>query len=369
MKRHVWIALAAACALGRSIHAAGQEVGVYIPAFRSEQKSPLGLNAATVVNLAIWKTLRRAPYPNPHGLSFGDAIVHWSDAPMGSRSPLEAARSTGTQLVLDGAAFPYGDGAVVTTRLYITAPTEADLETQTWVLRLDTDKLGLARAPPSTLSLECDVIPERILQFVSIALKGTQLATFESAGLLQVHKGSPHGPVIGTVGDNFRALKQSGPVAQISTDTGLKGFLVLPEPTPELEQVASFTGGVVRVLRGDWDGAVSLLAQVAESDKTSTSIRIDAHLLSAFSLDKLGKDGASHVDRAAVLSPSAPRILKYRVMITTSSILRLLSAGDAKSARALLPSLSRAVDNVALVSAASDPWLTTARQVVGVLQP
>lgn len=345
------------------------QVGLYVPAFRAPQKSPLGLNAATVVNLAVWKTLRKAPYPNPEGLSFGDAIVRWSEEPLGSATPLEAAKSTGVQLILDGSVFAYGaGGAVVTTRLYITAPTDQDLSAQTWTLNVGASNVGSAQSPSSgVLTLENDIFPERILQFVSIPLKGDDLKTFESAGLLQVHQGSPTGPVIGEVGDNFRAFQQSGTVAQITTDTGLKGYLILPRVTPELVEVASFTGGVIRVMRGDWNGAVSLFGDLERSERTPTSLKVDSLLLIAHCLEKLDKSGSEFVERAAALSPSAPRVLKYKVMVTTSQIMRLLKSGQTEAARGLNPVLASAIDNVALVSAKDDEWVEKARKVASLL--
>jgi hypothetical protein len=215
--------------------------------------------------------------------------------------------------------------------------------------------------------LENDIFPERILQFVSIHLKGDDLKTFESADLLQVHQGSPTGLVIGKVGDNFRAFQQSGTVAQITTDTGLKGYLILPRVTPELTEVASFTGGVIRMMRGDWNGAVSLFEDLQKSERTPTSLKVDALLLIAHCLEKLDKDGSEFVDRAADLSPSAPRVLKYKVMVTTSQIMRLLSSGQAEAARRLNPALASAVDNVALVTAKDDEWVGIAREVASLL--
>ena len=358
MKGRTWAAVL--CTLGVSGYAWAQDIGIYVPAFRSPGSATLGLNAATVINLGIWKTLRKSPYPNPNGVSFGNAIVRWSEEPLGSTSPLEAAKSAETQLVLDGAALPYGDGAVVTTRLYVTAPTEGDLRAQTWALRIEGREL--AERSLSSVTLEYDVMPERVIQFVSIPLKDAQLATFKSAGLLEVHKGNPSGPVIGRVGDNFRAVEQSGTTAKVTTDAGLDGFLILPQATPELDQVTAFTGGLVRVMRGDWGGAATLLSKVTESELAPTSLKIDALLLMAFSLDKLGKEAISYVERARALSPSAPRILQYRVMITASRMLHLRSKNNSTAARALAPVLRAAIDEVSLVSPRGDSWVSEARR-------
>jgi hypothetical protein len=79
----VLLLLAASC-----VAVADDEVGAFVPAFKAPPESVLGLNTAAVVHLAIWRTLRRAPYPNPHKLSFGSAIVRWSEEPMGDVTPL-----------------------------------------------------------------------------------------------------------------------------------------------------------------------------------------------------------------------------------------------------------------------------------------
>ena len=59
-----------------------QEFRLYVPAFTGPDA--LGTNVATVLNLQVWQTLRRAPTPNPDALDFGrgvwPAVNFWNAA-------------------------------------------------------------------------------------------------------------------------------------------------------------------------------------------------------------------------------------------------------------------------------------------------
>jgi len=325
--------------------------GIYVPAFAAPQElALLGLNASTVVNLAIWKTLRRSPFPNPDHLSFGDGIVRWSEEPPAGTDYSQMARETGVQLILTGSAFPYGSGAVVTTRLQITAPTQEDVGSQTW-------KIGIPITNGELTYSQLDVIPERSVTFKALALTGADLKAFESPGLLEVHQGGVTGRVIGRVGDNFRALEQSSTFAMISTDTGLRGYLKLPGEPAESAAIAEFSGGVLRLLRNDWSGAVGLFSRFASNPAALTSAVVDAKLMSAYCLERKGMDGRIVIEEAAQISSTAPRVLKYRVMVLLAEITRRENSDEHTAIPALTLSLRRAIREAAAALGNNDPWL------------
>ena len=332
-------------------------VGVYWPAFTEPPGSSLGLNASTILNLAVFQTLRRAPYPNPQKLDFGDGQIMWSEQPLGDQPPFDVARMTNNQMVLTGAAFPFGNGAIVTARLYVTALTEKDRERQTWNLRFE----STAGRPPVELTL--DVLPERAFEFRSIPLQGADLSAYSSPALLEVHSDGAGGPVIGRVENGLKAVTQDGPVAHVKTYAGLDGYLVLPKMTPEVNAMASFTGAIVRVLRADWAGAGQLFGKLSEAS-TPTSSFVDAQLLSAYCLEQQGQSGREFVERAVVLRPSAPRVVKYRIMVLASDLARRMKAGDQGGANALLADLTSAVGRAVQILGREDEWTGRAQNVL-----
>ncbi len=114
------LALALPFVLLLPFEAEAQRVALYIPAFEGEDA--LGRNVATVLNLQIWQTLRKAPFPNPQRISFGEGMVIWDDVPLSSQThegAVEAAREFGTDMVLWGKAWRYGDGVAVQAYLTI----------------------------------------------------------------------------------------------------------------------------------------------------------------------------------------------------------------------------------------------------------
>jgi hypothetical protein len=366
----LWTAPQVACAAETAAHA-GAAVGqirVFIPAFAAPDGSPLGLNSATVLNLGVWKTLRRAPYPNPEGLDFGDGMVMWAETPLGKQTPLEAARDTAAQMVVDGAAFRYGTGAVITARLYVLALTPGDQRAQTWQIAFDVPPAeGNGAATRRHVELASDVLPEREFEFRPTALTADQMESFASPGLLEVHRGSPTGAVIGRVGDFFRAFRQEGAFAEIETGAGVKGYLRLPPSRRELTSVANFIGGVIRMLRTDWQGASTLLRSEASDKDFPATLGVDARLMMAYCLEQQGTDARELVQQAASVSPFAPRVLRYRVMVVLSDIARRVRSGDRAGARTLVGEFQRAVDQLEKALGTDDPWGQQARGVAKAL--
>jgi hypothetical protein len=337
---------------------AKNSVTVYMPAFSGPRASALGLNASTVINLAVWKTLRRAPYPNPNNLSFGNGAVLWDHRSLADRmqeTGLSAAgvtRASGAQLFVDGDAFAYGPGAVVTARLYVLTPAPQDTSQQVWKVSV--------RFIHDVVELSSDVLPEREFEFRSIVLRGDDLEAFSSPALLEIHKDSPNGPVIGRVGDTFIAVRQESKFAEIRTPAGLHGFLNTPPTRPEIVSMTNFIGGVIRLLRDDWSGAQILLLDGVSSESLPVTLSVDALLMAAYCREQQNADGMELVDKAVLLSPSAPRVVKYRVMVVLSEISRRLRGRDTAGAAALIPVLQVAINNAVLTFGAEDSWVREA---------
>lgn len=321
-------------------------VSVYVPAFVSSAGSLLGLNASTVIDLGLWRTLRRSSAPN----RFGSGTIIWSPKVADYVFPF-------ANLTLNGEAFPYGSGAIVTSRLRVNS---VNMENQAW-------KISITLPDKRQLGLELDIFPERSFEFKSVPLEGSDLDQYSAPGVLDVHRGNSHGPIIGRTGGSFRALEQDISSAHVVTRSGLDGYLALPPFQSRIGAIVYFTGGVVRMLRTDWSGAIDLFAKSRGDLLLPTSLAIDADLMSAYCTEKLGTDGEALVNRALTVSRSSPRSNKYMVMVIFSEIARRIRSGDYLAAKLLLPRLKKSVDTASSLLGADDNWIMQCRDVVGIL--
>jgi hypothetical protein len=352
----------------------GASVGVFIPAFSAPEGSALGVNAATIVNLTVWKTLRKAPYPNPDHRYFGDGFVVWSESTLAQTTDMglswvdEQGRQhtlREAQLILAGAAIPYGNGAVVTMHLLI-RPAEQE-NAQTWVIPPSAYASEKAALPKRDLDgLTIDIFPDREFEFQSVALSGDDLKLFSSPALLEVHKDGPHGEVIGRVGGYMHGIRQEGNYAEVETRSGIRGFLVTPPARPEVLYVADFVGGIIRLLRSDWSGAYALFTR--QTDGTApTAVTVDALLLAAYCREQDNEDASSLIERASALSPAAPRVLQYRAMVNYSGIVRRLKMGDVSSASKLVPKYRESVAMLGRAVGSENTWVHRAQVIASQL--
>jgi hypothetical protein len=215
----------------------------------------------------------------------------------------------------------------------------------------------------SPLELVEDAIPEREFEFRSVALMGDDLKAYSSPDLVDVHENAPTGRVIGHIGDGFRALRQEATSAEVITYARLHGYIVTPVPQPEIVAMGNYVGGVVRVLRSDWAGALELLLGQTEKSPLPVSLSVDALLMSAYCREQSDREGLSLVTRAAALSPSAPRVLKYRVMVLLSEIVREAQRGNSATIQGLVRDYESAVDALGVALGREDTWVRQAHAI------
>jgi hypothetical protein len=348
---------------------------VYTPTFSAPAESRLGINAATLTNLAIVKTLREAPYPNPQKLNFGHGCVEWTLGTWGTQLPglnsiVTVANAYDAQMVLDGDAYPYGTGAVVTARLYMTPRPRAGSLSRVWRIAIEPATAAASGAAQTRAQeLVLDAIPEREFEFRSVALVGNDLAAYDSPDLLEVHRGGPKGPVVGRIGDGFRALRQEATSAEVITYSGIHGYIETPIPRREVTAIGDFVGAIIRLLRSDWDGALALFSQADQSTALPLSLSVDAQLMSAYCLEQRGQNGRRSVEKAADLSPSAPRVLKARTMVLLAEIVRSERARDAASVGRQTAEYRRAVAALSQALGSDDPWVQQATAISATLHP
>jgi len=349
------VALVSLFAIGAPAPGAAQtgepQVTLYVPALASD--GPLGLRAATVLNLQIWKTLRRAPYPNPNGITFGTGLVLWDPSPLPQAnhdSAVAAANVVGADMVLWGKAWRYGGGVAV--QAYLTLIDAAADTMDRWTARVE------RQGAPVSLTVG---LPRERYEFAPIILDSAVVESLESpAGLpIMAAKGSTE--ILGEVGSSFRALQQDGDWTLIQSGP-VRGWLHLPQLSRKRSEVVDFVGGIIRLRRGDWAGAAQLLERVASNSAAPYPIRIDAHLMLALARSRTGGDRLGPIRRAYELNPHEAMTTKYECM---EYVARLAAGPDAATSARLRQQLRGILDERSYLFSPQDPWFAKVRQLAG----
>lgn len=287
------------------------QVALYVPAFDGPQ--PLARNVATVLNLQTWRTLRKAPTPNPHKRNFGKGLIWWGDQPLQQASQEEAeqaARNLGAQMTLWGYAQPYGDGVVV--QAYLALPHYEDsrkLQLEFWRLTL------------SGTEIVAD-LPRREFEFTPIVLRNQLVQRYSLPSAIQLCS-DKHEPCSGgPLGNGFTAFEHQGSWSHIRTNDGHKGWINLPGLSESPNEVVDLTGALISIYRGDWEQADRFLTRVIATPDIRTSIRADALLLLAMVTERFNKSGQEFIERALDINPYSRTAVQYKVMADISAVNR-----------------------------------------------
>lgn len=332
-------------------------VTLYAPALASERPG-LGFAVSAVVGLQVWQTLRKAPTPNPAGLSFGDGVVIWDPVTAGidSHESAEAVArkaNIGAQLVLWGKAYEFGDGVVV--QLNLTLPRYHDFRERTpEIWRFAWEEGGGA--------LEAD-LPSRRYSFEPMVLERSIVERYSRPDAIALYSTAEGGAEVGRLGGRFLALRSGPDAVYVRSATGREGWVRLPELARSRSEVTDFVSAMLRIYRADWDGARALFARVVASPSAPTALRLDAALLGARAGLLAGVPRASMIaemERAASLSPQARRGVVYQAMARLAT-----EAAQYRCPRSgRLDVTEHWLDGRAGVFADDDPWLQQWRQAL-----
>jgi hypothetical protein len=308
----VWLAL-----FGVSLAMAeDSKVGLIIPYF--EGGDALTKNVPTIFHLQIWRTLRRAPYPNPQKLDFGDGILKWAEFPLTSQSHMaaeELAKSVKLQMSLWGTVFSYGDGVIV--QPYLTIPKYDDgriNKPEQWAVSLTFNGRQFL--------IEAD-LPQRHYEFAPIVLSKNIVEKYSSPASIVMYHEKSMDNVIGTVGVDFEALRHEGEMVYVDSG-GTHGWVYLPDLATQKNEVVDFCGGLIRIMRGDWQGSIDLLNKVVKNPHTPASLKFDGYLLTAYAKSKQGLSGDADFANASTLVPDAKALVIYQVMAELELLKRQL---------------------------------------------
>lgn len=323
-------------------HAAQAQNRVQIAVDNLASRDGLGGNVSAVLNLQIWKTLRRAPWPNPAKLDFGSGVIYWFETRGASVSDAEGAQAMaeadGYDMLLWGAAQTYGGGVAVD--VYLTAPRDR-MPLATWTLGGSGKESGPgpALAPPRDLYAFAPVILTRAVVQAYTSPGALFLCT---AKTLTCADPRPVGP-------GMVAQRQEGEWSFIRPHDGAPGWLRTPDIGAGGNDISNFAGGLVSYGRGDFEQAAKLFRRVAASPTAGPAIGADAAGLAALALARFGApDAQAYVEAEIARRDAAPFLLQAAAM-------QALSQGDRARAAGYVRQVSAYLDE-------DDPWLAAARR-------
>jgi hypothetical protein len=356
MKRCAWIVLAAIFA---STAARGQDISVLVAPFDSTRAgvSAIGNQAAMILNMQIWQTLRRpttAGAPSASGKVLWASFVDPPSSPQGARQ-VATYIADNPRLMLWGRAWKYGNGLVVEAFLLVRGETDdPSLRDVLWTVPLATGG-SLQVGPPRTE-----------VEFEPIVVRSDLLADLTDLSGLKLYADRDSNQVIGHVGNAFRALAQYPDRAQV-TAGGKTGWVKLSNLSATHSEVVDFTAGLLRIYRHDWVGASELMTKVLDSPKLPMSVRIDANLYLALAAAQMGRDPEPWTSTAYKINPYSRHVIEF---LCTGRLARYArSSGTFRRSpegRSLLESVRAILERKSNLFPAQDPWLKTARNYVSV---
>jgi hypothetical protein len=313
-------------------HADVDEIRLYIPAF--EGPDSLGKNVATILNLQIWRTLRREPDRDPQGEDFGRGMIIWGVSPLKVASHVTAEQAAtedniAAQFVLWGETFAYGDGVIGQAHLSI--PIFSNYQREGMVLDDYRDNYyEIWRLPikiqQQSVTLIVD-IPNRRYEFSPIVLSKSIVEKYSLPSRLKMHReATVTSEVIGEVGEHYVGIEPRGHY-QFVYSNGKRGWVYLPDLAKERNEVVDFIGGVIRVYRADWRGAIEMMNRVIENHQTPNALKVDALLYKGRSLVEIGENSEDIFSQAYQLNPYSRRTVQYWVMSRISKLSHYKKSG------------------------------------------
>ena len=150
----------------------------------------------------------------------------------------------------------------------------------------------------------------------AIPLAQDAVAEFRAAEGLPIYSSRSDGELIGRTEDSlrFQEFNRGLPGAPTRlTSGGVTGWVRLPQlrANGRATEFAEMVGGIVQVLRGDWDGAARNLENVIKNPATRAPLRLHALLLLGMARERDGGSGRDFFERALEQAPSDHRVVRY----------------------------------------------------------
>jgi len=346
--------LVALATVAPSPQAQERMVGLLVAPFTGP--NPLARKAATVIHLQAWQTLRMAAAVNGKTLSFGRGILQWTEAdpPTTHASALALLAGSTSQMTLWGRAQEFGAGVVVQAYLSV-SDADGAMAANDVLWRLTPDELPAANR---TIAVG---LPTTLFEFGPIVLKPDVIPLLNTQVGIPMYRDRTFTEQIGALSGDFVALEQGPNMARVrASGVAEPGWVRLPGLSNNRSEVTDFAGGIIRIFRQDWSGAIDLLTRVTTAKGAPTSIRISSYQLMSAASQRLHEQvgtpsrSVEYAEAAEKLNPFLRETVKFKCMA-------LLAADRLEATTRKLEETVRAG---ASLFPQSDPWLGKVKTVL-----
>jgi hypothetical protein len=269
----------------------------------------LGRSVGTILALQFWQTLVKEP-PKGKKRELGDGSVYWIGRQVPIRSHADAARLaeaidvTG-QFTFWGHVHAFDQGALATS--YLTLPDYQDFraaKNEIWALGLPPGN------EPSTISAD---VPRRHYAFEPVILPDDFVRHFSAPDALVMRSEKGSGRVLGQLGVRFDRIESDGDYAKVHSE-GKIGWVYLPQLGTHKPEIVDFVGGIMRIYRTDWEGAIELFGNVIRNKETPTALRIDSYLYVIRAKSEIGQPADAEISAVLKLAPASKEAVQYAAM-------------------------------------------------------
>ena len=243
---------------------------------------------------------------------------------------------------------------------YLTVPPRNDrggAEREVWAVRFE-DEIG------NQGIVQVD-LPQRAYSFHALVLPAAFVTKYKALTSLPVTSGKGSGTLLTNFGSEWYRLANEEDYVKIKDQRGSIGWVHLPEIGSHRSEIVDFVGGLLRMFRGDWEGAIELFSSVTANTRTPTNLQIDSYLLLIRAKTELGIDPMSDIEAVEKLGPGSRTVAQYIAMHYISRcyakrMSRRISTTPRVTCRSTdREALSQLVARSAPLFSSDDPWFTT----------
>ena len=315
----------------------------------------LGRSVGTILTLQFWQTLQKIP-PGGAKRDLGDGSVYWVGRQLSIVEHEIAARlaqaiDVTAQQVVWGYVRSFGKNALATS--YLTLPDYVDfrpVRNEVWTLKLQQS------GQPSMLTVD---VPQRFYAFEPVVLASEFVSKYSAPDALVMRSGKGTGAVVGSIGTRFDRIQSDGDYAQIFSN-GKIGWVYLPPIGSQKPEIIDFLGGIMRMYRTDWEGAIELFGNVLKNKSTPTALRIDSYLYIIRARSEIRQPADTEVNEVLALAPASRRAVQYVAMYHLARCPALTSPGCRAFDREFI---ARLPDKYGPLFEPDDQWLMQIQEI------
>jgi hypothetical protein len=202
-------------------------------------------------------------------------------------------------------------------------------------------------------------LPRETYRFATILISDEAARYYPSIQGMKIYRDRTWKESIGSIGKLFRAYAYHRDAVELESQ-GIRGWVRLDFINNEQNQIVEFVGGLIRLCRGDWDGAEVLLERLLDRESVTKDLRTDVHLLLGLIEEKRNRSGVEHFRKAVALSSFDRSAVTYLLLGQVADLLR--NEQDDEQGRLL--ALRNDINRHSVLFPPDSKWLNAVNQFV-----